>query len=102
MKAEQSPQSVRFVEIFSGEVREVPFNDLPQNDRWAFLREGKLVNSPEEADEIVPIVEVRRLTLDAQGDLVPSESAVSVRIEEFGPGGRPVKWTLMVRRREKL
>jgi hypothetical protein len=100
MSTEKAPQFVRMVEVFSGEVRTVPFSEIPEEKRWVYLRDGKIVGGPDEADEVVPVVEIRRLTLDARGNLVAPEAAVRVRIEEVGPGGRPLRFTIMVRHRQ--
>jgi hypothetical protein len=86
------------VEVYTGAVRLVPAEQMPLTRRFVFFKNGRVVPTKEESDEVVPVVEVRRLTLDDHGNLVPAEKAARIRIEEFGPGGRPLQWTSMIRR----
>lgn len=98
MTPDPAPQAIRMVEVFDGSVRLQPSADLPENRRFVFLRDGRTVKTRAEADEVVPVVEVRRLTIDAAGKLVDAAHATRIRIEEVGPGGRPLRWTDMLRR----
>jgi hypothetical protein len=45
----------------------------------------------------VPIVEVRMVSVDARGNLVPKGSAAKLVIYEIGPEDRPLRHTTMVR-----
>lgn len=98
MQADNTPTNIRMIEVYDGSVRTVSAGDLPENKRFAFFRNRQLVSTRAEADEIVPVIEIRRLTTDDNGKLVDAAHATRVRIEEVGPGGRPLRWTNMLRR----
>lgn len=97
MPSTEHPGTIRMVTMFNGEVREVPADSVPENRRFVYFKDGTEVSSPEEATEAVPVVETRMLSLDSRGNLVPPEEAAKVRIEEFGPEGRPLRWTVMTK-----
>lgn len=89
------PGTIRFVDVYENRVREVPAEQVPLNKRFVFLRNGVEVESASVADEVVPIVEVRMRSLNRNGELVAPEHAETIRIEEIGPAGRPLRWTQM-------
>jgi hypothetical protein len=86
------------VDVHSGETRVEPFASQPEERRWVFFKHGAIVRNRDEADEVVPVVEIRRLNLNDAGDLVAADAATHVRIEEFGPNGRPLRFTQMLRK----
>src|SRR5271166_5386527 len=91
------PAYIRNLDTTTGEVTETPSSEVPEGRRFVFLRGGNEVASRELADEVLPVVEVHVVPMDAKGRMVPRERATRIRIEEFGPGGRLLRWTMMTR-----
>ncbi|MNF15689.1 hypothetical protein D3C80_2184100 [compost metagenome] len=58
-----------------------------------------MVARPEDADEIVPIVRVVRLLVDAEGDPAEPERATRALIREFDAAGVLRRETVQVRAR---
>lgn len=71
--------------------------EVPPANREVYLRQGVQVASRDEADEVVPIVRVVRLTLDDAGQLIDPERASRAVIREFDEQGVLRRETLQVR-----
>lgn len=70
------------------------------SDRAKFVyldSNGVEVDSPEEAAERVPVVEVQMIPTDGRGVSVSREEAKQIRVLEFGPSHRPLRSTAMVK-----
>jgi len=92
------PGSIRMVEVQAETSRDVPIDEVPEDRRFVYLtKEGVETADPTEATERVPIVEVRMISIDASGNLVPKGSAAKLVIYEIGPDDRPLRHTTMVR-----
>ncbi len=91
------PGTIRMVEVQTETSRDVPIADVPEAQRFVYLKDGIETSNPAEATERVPIVEVRMISVDARGNLVPKEQATKLVIHEFGPEGRALRHTTMVR-----
>ncbi len=85
------------VEVFAGTAREVRLEDVPESQRFVYLKDGVETSDPAEATERIPIVEVRMISIDERGHLVSKDDAAKLIIEERGPEGRPLRHTTMVR-----
>lgn len=68
-------------------VSRIPFEDVPTANREVYLRQGVQVTNRDEADEVVPIVRVVRLTVDEAGQPVEPERASRALIREFDEHG---------------
>lgn len=91
------PGTIRMVEESDGSVRIVRAEDVPERRRFVYLdKNGREVDSAEEAVERIPIVEVRMTSTDGRGNLVPKDRAQLIRIKEFGPEGRLLRSTTMI------
>ena len=62
-----------------------------------YFKNSLEVRDREAADEVVPIVEVEMISMNANGQFVPPQEAVRVDIYEFGPERRLLRTTHMVR-----
>jgi hypothetical protein len=91
-----SPVTIRMVDMFTKETKEVPAETVPDSRRFVFRRQGLDVTNRDQADEILPIMEIRMFPLDERGRLVPKTRAKKIRIEEFGPNEMKLRWTTMV------
>ena len=91
------PGSIRMVEVQAETSRDVPIDEVPEDRRFVYLKDGVETGNPAEATERVPIVEVRMISVDARGNLVPKGSAAKLVIYEIGPEDRPLRHTTMVR-----
>jgi len=78
-------------------VSRVPFEQVPPANREVYLRHGVLVSNRDDADEVVPIVRVVRLTIDEAGQPVEPEHASRALIREFDEQGVLRRETLQVR-----
>lgn len=92
------PRVIEFVDGNSDTVvQRVPFEDVPPPNREIYLRQGVQVSSPEEADEVVPIARVVRLTVDEAGHAVDEMRATRAFIQEFDEAGVMRRETVQVR-----
>jgi hypothetical protein len=91
-----APSSIKMIDMFTKEVSLKPADSMPEKRRFLFKRNGVEVQRREDADEVIPILEVRMFPLNKDGKLVPKEKAVRLRIEEFGPRNAKLRWTIMV------
>lgn len=92
------PGSIRMVEVQTDTSRDVPVDEVPEERQFVYLtKDGVETSDPEEATERVPVVEVRMISVDARGNLVPKESATKLVIYEIGPDDRPLRHTTMIR-----
>lgn len=78
-------------------VSRIPFEQVPPPNREVYLREGRLVTSPDEADEIVPIARVVRVTVDDAGQPVEPERATRAYVREYDEQGVLRRQTLQLR-----
>lgn len=78
-------------------VSRVPFEEVPPANREVYLRQGVQVASRDEADEVVPIVRVVRLTVDEAGQPAGPEHASRALIREFDAQGVLRRETVQVR-----
>ena len=84
------------VDEFDNSVRVVKAEDVPERRRFVYLDDqGREVDSPEDAIDRIPIVEVRLTPTDGKGNLVPKDRAQLIRITEFGPERRRLRTTTM-------
>lgn len=91
------PGSIRMVDVQAGTSRDMPIDQVPEDQRFVYLKDGVETRSASEATERVPIVEVRMVSVNKRGDLVPKEQAAKLVVYEIGPEGRPLRHTTMVR-----
>lgn len=91
------PGSIRMKEMYTGTERVVPISEVPEAQQFVWLKGGIETANKAEATERVPIVEVRMISIDERGNLVPKEEATQLVIHEFGPEGRALRHTTMVR-----
>ncbi len=80
-------------------IQRLPVAEVPPANREVYLREGVMVARPEDADEIVPIVRVVRLLVDAEGEPADPERATQAMIREFDAAGVLRRETVQVRAR---
>ena len=91
------PGEIKMADFFQRTSKMVLIEDVPENRRFVYLKNGIETLDPNEATERVPILEVHMLSLDERGNLVSPEIAKLVRIGEFGPDMRPLRSTIMRR-----
>jgi len=91
------PGTIRMTDEFAGTVREVPAAEVPEPNRFVYLKNGVETADAKNADERIPIVEVRMMPLDANGNLVSRDKAAKIVIQEYGPGQRPLRRSTMVK-----
>lgn len=89
------PGTVKMVDMFSNTTNLVSASEMPEDRRFVYFKDDVEVSDLAEATEIVPVVEVRMSPLSAKGALVSKDEATTIRIQEFGPGGRPLRWAIM-------
>lgn len=78
------PGTIVVVENPSGTTYEEAADEKPLNHQWVFLKDGREVASPEEADTIIPIVRV---------DLFKGPDNSILEIHEQGPNGQSLRRT---------
>jgi hypothetical protein len=91
------PGKIKMVDSFHRTSKMVSIEDVPENQRFVYLKGDVETHDPSEATERVPILEVHMLSSDDRGNLVSPETAKIVRIKEFGPDMRPLRSTIMRR-----
>lgn len=79
-------------------VNRTPVDQVPPQQRAVYFREGVMVNDPAEADLVIPIARVVKLSVDGEGNPVPTERAERVYIQEFDEKGVMRRETLMVKK----
>lgn len=90
------PGTIRMIDESDGSVRMAKAEDAPERRQFVYLdKDGREVDSVEEAIDRIPIVEVRLTPTDGKGNLVPKDRAQLIRIKEFGPAGRLLRSTTM-------
>ncbi len=90
------PGAIRMIDESDGSVGMVKAEDAPERRRFVFLdKDGREVESLEEAVDRIPIVEVRMTPTDGKGNLVRKDRAQVIRIKEFGPEKRLMRSTTM-------
>ena len=90
------PGTITMRDMFKQTEQIVPYESVPKNQQFVYLtKDGIETFNLNEAVERIPIVEVEMLSLDAKGNLVPSETAKTLRIKSFGPDRRPLRSTVM-------
>ena len=85
------------VDVFHQTSKITPVGDVPENQRFVYLKGDVETHDPHEATKRVPIVEVRMFSLDEAGNLVAPDHAKTIRIQELGPDMRPIRSTTMYR-----
>jgi hypothetical protein len=93
----EHPGKIKMMDLFHRTSKIVSIEDIPENRRFVYLKDGVETHDPSEATERVPIVEVQMLSSDERGNLVSPENAKLVEIKEFGPDMRPLRSTIMRR-----
>lgn len=78
-------------------VDETPIEQVPEQMRYIYRKDGVTAANPTEADEAVPVVAVYRFTTDDNNNFVPPERATRAYIEERDPAGRTVRRTRQLR-----
>jgi hypothetical protein len=91
------PGKIKMMDLFHRTSKIVSIEDIPENRRFVYLKDGVETQDSKEATERVPIVEVHMLSSDEKGNLVSPEIAKLVEIKEFGPDMRPLRSTIMRR-----
>jgi hypothetical protein len=96
MTRAEHPGTITVVDMATKQRTERPAEDYPELERFVFLKRGMQTDDPREADEIIPIVEIRHMPLDDNNQLVPKDRATRVQIIELGPGGRPLRYATAI------
>ena len=92
------PGTIQMIDVHDQSSRLVPAATVPTRQQFVMLdKDGVETQDPKLATARVPIVLVRVLHLDAQGALVPPARAVQMRIMEYGPDGRLLRSTTMIK-----
>ena len=82
------PEPIEFVDGNTTTVlQRIPFDEVPPANREVYLRGGVRVDSPRDADEIVPIARVVRLLVDDTGAPAEPGRATQAMIQEFDAAG---------------
>ena len=89
------------VNMFTHTVHSVDASEVPDRNKFVYLKGRVETHDPKEATERIPIVEVRMVPLDRNGSLVSADDAYEVRITEIGPNGRVLRSSLMIKDRKK-
>lgn len=85
------------VNVQANTSKNVPVDEVPHAQQFVYLKDGIETTDESEATERIPIVEVRMISVDERGALVPTDSATRLVIHELGPEGRALRHTTMVR-----
>jgi hypothetical protein len=93
----EHPGTLSVLDLFRNTTTVSPVAEVPESQRFVYLKDGVETHDPAAATERVPIVEVHLISLNADGKLVPTEEAVEIRIKQFGPDHRPLRSTTMRR-----
>jgi len=91
------PGKIKFVDLFTNTSWDVPVEDIPDRNRFVYLKNGTETANQDDATERVPIVEVEMLPLDKEGNLVSKDKATTIQIREFGPNRQPLRSSTMVK-----
>jgi len=91
------PGKIKMIDMYPKDEHDVPYEEAPEHSRFVYLKNGVETNDESEATERIPIVEVHMRPLDENGNLVPKEKAVKIRIKELGPDQRPLRDTVMIK-----
>lgn len=97
MQPPAHPGTVKMVNVFEKTTKTIPVSEFPKHKRFVYYKDGVITEKVDEATDAVPVVETRMLSTDKDGKLVSVKNAVKLRIEEFGPNGQPLRWTIMVK-----
>ena len=89
------PGVVHYTDAFTGESKPRPADEIPVTQKFVFRRQGVECVSPDEADEIIPIVEVRVRPLSAERKLVHVDDAVQLVVVAYGPDDQVLRRTTM-------
>ena len=82
------PEPIEFIDGNTQTVlQRIPFDEVPPAIREVYLRDGMRVDSPQEADEIVPIARVVRLLVDDAGKPAEPGRATQALLQEFDAAG---------------
>jgi len=95
-RTHEHPGTIRMVDLSRGTTRDKPIDEVPEEQRFVYLKDGAATQDPNEATEVVPVVLVEMMAVDKSGKLVPPEKANKIFIREFGPDRRPLRSTTMV------
>lgn len=91
------PGQIKMIEEYDGSVRLINVETVPDRQRFVYFdANGMEVDSLDKAASRVPIVEVRMLSTDGQGNLVPKSRAKKLRILEMGPDQKVLRSTVLV------
>lgn len=93
----EHPGTLHVLDVFTKMATVVPLAEIPASRRFVYLKDGVATHDPAAATERVPIVEVHLISVDANGKLVPTGQAATIRIKEFGPDHRPLRSTTLRR-----
>lgn len=93
------PALIEFIDGYSHEVVDrLARETLPDHLKAVFLKDGVAVAHREDADQVIPIVQVVSTPLDAQQRVVPKEQAEHLLVQEYDALGQCQRTTLMRRR----
>jgi hypothetical protein len=91
------PGTIRTISEYDGSVEMTKADDASDGIKFVYLdKNGIEVDSAEAASERIPIVEVRIISTDGNGNPVPRDKAKLIRLLEYGPGGRLLRSATMV------
>ena len=93
----EHPGTIRHVSAYDGKVEHKLIEGMPERHVFVYFKNSLEVRDREAADEVVPIVEVEMISMNANGQFVPPQEAVRVDIYEFGPERRLLRTTHMMR-----
>jgi len=90
------PGSIKMIDKFANSSRTERAEEVPERHRFVYMdKDGREVDSVEEAVERIPIVEVQMISTDGDGNLVAKDRAQLIRIKELGPERRLLRSTTM-------
>jgi hypothetical protein len=86
------PGIIRMVDMYDKSVRELRASEAPERVRFVYIdKDGREVDANQNPVERIPVVEVQMIPLDRNGNIVPKETATTIRRKEFGPDHRPLR-----------
>ena len=97
MKHVTHPGTILYVNQGDGSIKRRPAEEVSENSRFVYLIKGVETRSKEEADEIIPIVEVNLVPYDSEGKVVKPALAKTILVREFGPNHRELRSTKMIK-----
>ncbi|MDF0606976.1 hypothetical protein HZU77_015190 [Neisseriaceae bacterium TC5R-5] len=88
-----APKMIKMVDMYSKEIKLELAETVPEGMRFLFLKKGHEVSREEDADEIIPVVEIRRYSFNENWKLVPQNLAINVKIDQIDNSGNILRIT---------